>query len=242
MIGVTGGRRGGRLLWAFTWLALRRAGARAVRIAPDRPAPREPVQGLVIGGGDDIGLEMYDGMPSPAVPAKDPERDRLERALARDAMARGLPVLGVCRGAQMLNIACGGSLHTDIYEVYDKAPRLKTVLPRKCVEIEPDSALGRILGQSRTQVNALHHQSIDRLGSGLRVVARDRWGIVQAVEGPGCEPGGGGAAPFVIGVQWHPEFLVFDRRQLGLFRALVAAVRDRAAAAEPIVAAPAGAL
>lgn len=235
VIGVTGGRRGGRLLWGFARLALWRAGARPVPIRPGRPLPSLPLAGLVIGGGEDIGLELYDGSPVPAVPARDPERDRLEHELARQAMARGLPLLGVCRGAQMINIACGGSLHPDIREACRTAPRLRTVLPRKAVAVERRSLLRCILGTDSLRVNALHHQSVDRLGRGLSVVARDRWGIVQAVEGPGCAPGWHAAegppsgAPFVLGVQWHPELLPHDRRQLGLFRALVAAARRRGA-------------
>ncbi len=218
-IGVTGGRQGGRLLWMFTWLAVTLAGGRAVRLTPGSPLPPDGLAGLVIGGGDDIGVEMYAGLPHPAVAAADPARDVLERDLIRDAVARGLPVLGVCRGAQMLNIACGGTLHTDIHEVYARAPRLKTVLPLKWVAVVPDSRLGRILGRGWTRVNALHHQSIAGLGQGLRVVARDRWGIVQAVE---QDDAGWG---FLLGVQWHPEFLVLHRAQRALFRTLVSEAR-----------------
>ncbi|MFC3229239.1 gamma-glutamyl-gamma-aminobutyrate hydrolase family protein [Marinibaculum pumilum] len=216
-IGVTGGRNRGWLLWLFTWLSLLLAGGRAVRLTPGRPIPARPVDGLVIGGGDDIGVEMYGGLPRPAVAAADPARDILERDLIRTAVAQGIPVLGVCRGAQMLNVASGGSLHTDIYEVYGKVPRLKTVLPLKWVEIVPGSRLAGILRRRRSRVNALHHQSIAGLGKGLRVVARDRWGIVQAVEG---------SDGFAVGVQWHPEFLIFDRSQRALFRALVRAARQ----------------
>ncbi len=91
------------------------------------------------------------------------------------------------------------------------------MLPRKSVEITEGSRLASLLGQSQVRVNALHHQSVDRLGDGVRVSALDRWGIVQAIEVPQCR--------FLIGVQWHPEFLVFDRREQNLFRALVEAAR-----------------
>jgi len=86
------------------------------------------------------------------------------------------------------------------------------------VTIERDSRLFAIVGKTRDRVNALHHQSVDRPGDGLRVVARDDQGLVQALEAPG--------AGFVMGVQWHPEFLLLDRGQQRLFRALVRAARD----------------
>jgi putative glutamine amidotransferase len=117
----------------------------------------------------------------------------------------------------MINVALGGSLHTDIHEVYVKAPRMRTVLAKKVVDIEPGSRLDRIMRCNPCRVNALHHQSVDRLGEGLRIVARDEAGIVQAIETTGER--------FIVGVQWHPELLVTRRPQQRLFEALVEAAR-----------------
>jgi putative glutamine amidotransferase len=224
-IGVSTSRRGGWRSFLMLRLALARAGGRATRIVAGGPIP-DNLDGLLIGGGDDIGAEIYGGQVLPDVRI-DPERDKLELKLLETALPRGIPIMGICRGSQMINVALGGSLHTDIYEVFVTAPRMRTVLPRKTVFIEGDSRLHRITGCNPCRVNALHHQSVDRLGHGLRVVARDEAGIVQAIEATG--------ANFLIGVQWHPELLVWSAPQQRLFAALVAATRDQPAPVAPAV-------
>jgi len=217
LIGVTTSRRGGWRSYLMHRLALARVGARSVRLIPGEALPDEPLQGLVIGGGDDIGAEIYGGKVLPDVRI-DPERDKLELGLLKAALPAELPILGICRGSQMINVALGGTLHTDIYEVYVQAPKMRTVLPRKTVTVEADSRLHGILRCNPCQVNALHHQSVDRLGRGLRIAARDESGIVQAIEN--------GSGPFLLGVQWHPELLFWKKPQQRLFAALAAAARE----------------
>jgi putative glutamine amidotransferase len=213
LIGVSTSRRGGWRSFLMHRWGLWRTGARAVRLTAGDPIP-DKLDGLVIGGGDDIGAEIYGGQVMPDIRI-DPERDKLELKLLDSALPAGLPILGICRGSQMINVALGGTLHTDIHAVYIEAPRMRTVLPRKTVHIETDSRLHRITGCNPCRVNALHHQSVDRVGRGLRVVARDEVGIVQAIEGTGSS--------FLLGVQWHPELLVFSSPQQRLFAALTAA-------------------
>jgi putative glutamine amidotransferase len=220
LIGVTGSARGGLIMWWFNRLAVARSGGRAVRITPNRPFPIDQLDGLVIGGGDDIDAQLYGMVLEPSIRI-DARRDAMEQRALEHAIGRGLPVLGICRGSQMLNVFLGGSLHIEIQEVYPGVPRLRTVLPRKTVHIEPNSRLARIMGMTECRVNALHHQSVDRLGNGVRVVVRDDFGIVQGIEVPDH--------PCLMGVQWHPEFLVFDRHQQALFGTLVDAARLRRA-------------
>ena len=229
LIGVTTSRKGGWRSYLMHRLALARVGARAIRLIPGRPLPHEKLDGLVIGGGDDIGAEIYGGQVMPDVRI-DPDRDRLELDLLKVALPAGLPVLGICRGSQMINVALGGSLHTDIYQVYEQAPKMRTVLPKKRISIMPGTMLDRILCCNPCHVNALHHQSVDRLGAGLKIAAQDKAGIVQAIESE--------AAAFLLGVQWHPELLFWKAQQQRLFGAFTEAARESASAIEPAAAVP----
>ena len=216
---VTGSARRGYPMWIANWFSLYLAGARAVRVTPGslKVSRFKQYDGLLVGGGDDIGAQIYGGMPVPDVRV-DPERDRLELEALEHFLPTGKPVFGVCRGAQMLNVALGGSLHSDIYEVYEKAPRLRTVLPRKTVCLAADTTLLRICRKPELRVNSLHHQAVDRLGDDLRIAAKDTVGIVQAVE---CSA----TNYFRVGVQWHPEFLPYRPSQMRLFRSFVAEAR-----------------
>lgn len=223
VIGVTTSRDRGRLMWWFNRFALWRAGARGIRLMPHRRMDVHRLDGLVLGGGDDIGADLYGAELRPMVRI-DPDRDALEIKLLRFATAQKLPVLGICRGSQMINVSLGGTLHGDIHDAYENVPRMRTPLPRKTVRLVADSRLHGIIGKYHDRVNALHHQAVARLGSGLRVAARDEHGIVQAIESP--------SEPLLLGVQWHPEFMVLDPGQQRLYRALVASARKRKVAAE----------
>jgi putative glutamine amidotransferase len=224
LIGITTGRKGGRVLFAFLWLAVRRAGGRPLKLHAGKTLSPDVCDGFVIGGGDDISATLWGGEIDPEIKI-DPERDRLELDVLAAAERRQLPVLGVCRGAQMINIFYGGTLHGDIYEAYPDARKVRTVLPRKKVDIVRGSRLDRLVACTKCQVNALHHQSVKETGDGLAVVARDQADIVQAIEHPGPR--------FLVGVQWHPELLVFDKGQQRLFRGVSDAARDKGAVAPP---------
>ncbi len=216
VIAVTTSQRSGWRIFPLVWFNLWLAGAGAVRWGVGRPANLEEVDGLIIGGGDDVGPELYGGTIGLSAEL-DRDRDDLERGLATEALEQGVPVLGICRGAQMMNVAFGGSLDQNAWQTFGKAKKIKTILPKRDVDVLKDTHLARICGPERMRVNALHTQAVDSLGRGLRVAARDTWGMIQAIERP--------TDPFAVGVQWHPEHLFYARRQRLLFKALVAAAR-----------------
>lgn len=211
-VGVTGdGRRFAPSWWCLR-LALRLAGAQPQRISVRHsPADRE-LDALVISGGNDIGADLYGGEPAPRA-RTDPERDRLELRWIDMALENGLPLLGICRGAQLINVALGGSLHQDVRPMRRHTRNRPSLLPTKAVRVEPDSRLARVCGRDQLRVNSLHHQAVDRPGNGLRVVARDRDGLCQAIEGSRGQA--------VLGVQWHPEYLAYLPAQFALFRWLL---------------------
>lgn len=165
----------------------------------------ERLDGLFLPGGEDIDPAHYGAERHEMLGATDKERDRTELLLTRWAIEIGMPVLGVCRGAQMINVACGGTLYQDILsERPDLAkhdyfpPNFERYRISHRIDIAPDSLLARAMGAVH-EVNSMHHQGIDRVGFGLRVVAWAEDGLPEAIEAP--------ALPYVVGVQWHPEEL-----------------------------------
>lgn len=216
VIGVTTSQKSGWRIFPLVNLNLWLAGGRGQRWGVGRPADLDQVDGIIIGGGDDIAPEMYGGKIGISAHLNR-ARDALERQLAEEALTRNIPVLGICRGAQMLNVALGGTLDQDAWATFGKEDMIRTILPRRDVSVLGGTHLAEICTIDPMRVNALHTQAVDRLGRGLRVAARDHAGMVQAVERI--------EDPFALGVQWHPEHLFYAHRQRRIFRALVAAAR-----------------
>jgi len=214
LIGITGSRSRGRTMTFLNRLAVWRAGGRSVVMTRDERRSPEPLDGLVIGGGDDISAHLYGGEVTVDVRV-DPNRDKLEMETLELAEKHQIPVLGICRGAQILNVFYGGNLHGEIKEQFKDAKHIRTVLPKKCVNITADTQLQKLLNTEFCYVNSLHHQAINRLGDGFIEAANDVSGMIQAIENP--------SRRFLIGVQWHPEFLFWQPRQQRLFKALVQA-------------------
>lgn len=199
----------------------------------------DAVDGLVFAGGRDIEPGRYGEAPDPLLAATEPQRDRFELALMEQALARGLPVLGFCRGMQILNVALGGTMAQDhrLVEAWREHPAdrgwhawklmERSALdggevpphPRHPITIAAGSLLGEVLGTLEIEVDSFHHQSVAELGRCLRVTATAPDGVVEALEIVG--------AP-VLAVQWElQEEWRIDRRFLALFQWFVDAARAR---------------
>ncbi len=179
------------------------------------------VSGLLLTGGPDLDPSHYGAPPHIELGPTDPVVDMFEIALCRNADLRGLPMLGICRGAQVLNVAREGTLHQHVPDLTDGAVEHSQAETGNQttheVRVAPDSGLARTTGGGPVNVNSFHHQAIARPGRDLRPVAWAEDGLVEAIEG---DRGG-----LVLGIQWHAETLVDEADQLALFQHLVEAAR-----------------
>ncbi|WBQ12533.1 gamma-glutamyl-gamma-aminobutyrate hydrolase family protein [Hyphomonadaceae bacterium BL14] len=209
-------------VFTLIWAGVRLAGGRAVRVTP-RTADTRPdaFDGLILAGGLNIHPDVYGRDVSPGA-RYDRGRDGLELEWAQAFWALRRPVLAICRGMQLLNVARGGAV-SDILDkkVLNTLPStpLGYMLYRKKVDITPGTRLARLWGRTRARVNSLHRQAVADLGEGLRVSARGEHGEAQALEGP---PG-----VLRMAVQFHPEMMLYRRDMRDLFRTLVEAARHR---------------
>jgi putative glutamine amidotransferase len=215
--------------------AVRRSGGRAVMLPPggdddEARATAASLDGLVVTGGPDIDPVRYGAPRHPQTQAPTTLRDAWDLAVTGHALRLGVPLLAICRGMQVLNVCRGGTLHQHLPDVvghgrHDGPPN---GFGLHHVRISPDSALAGILPEDGfLDVPTHHHQAVDLLGDGLKAVAWEEDGTIEAVEaGPSnLSLEGWGASGFVLGVQWHPEQGTDPR----LFTALVSAAMDRAA-------------
>jgi putative glutamine amidotransferase len=198
--------------------AIEAAGGMPVVLAPDAPERAvglvERLDGLCLAGGPDLDPLHYGAAERHALLGPtDFLVDDTELALLRAADEHGLPILGICRGLQALNVARGGTL---VQHVDDHRQDHDADAPLHPVRVAPGSLLARVCGTAGAgalEVNSFHHQAAGRLGDGLRAVAWAPDGTVEAVEDPG--------RPLVLGVQWHAESMIGRPQQLALFHALV---------------------
>lgn len=190
----------------------------------------DTLDGLLLSGGGDIRPDRYgDQTVHPTTYGIHDLRDEFEFALLRGALTRDMPVLCICRGIQVLNVALGGSLIQDIADQHGVAvehrqeeANIPKSDPGHTVAVEPGSLLERVYGQETIAVNSFHHQALKRVSPELRVNATAPDGIIEAVERPG--------STFVLGVQWHPEMMFHAHHEHARpFQALVQAATERAA-------------
>jgi len=214
-IGITGNARRWSPSWWCSALAIRLAGATPERISVRHPPSGNTLDALITGGGDDISPEHYNG--DIVNPIKiDLERDQLEIEWIQKALERNIPLMGICRGAQLINVVLGGNLYQDIRSLRRHTYNRPSLLPTKQVRLLPDSKLANICNKVHLRVNSLHHQAIKTTGTDLQVVGWDLDDITQAVESKKNR---------IIGLQWHPEYLIYLPSQFALFRWLVNCTR-----------------
>jgi putative glutamine amidotransferase len=178
------------------------------------------LNGLLLAGGEDIDPQFYGDEPKEAIEKTDPDRDRVELLLARWAVDARMPILGICRGHQLLNVAMGGALYQDIHdemgveEVHDmrgKGEGFRQKRPHQVI-LDPESKIARELG-AVLWVNSLHHQAVARPGKRMKVVGTSPGGVIEAME---LED-----HPFAVTVQWHPEMLADDELMQRVFNLFI---------------------
>jgi putative glutamine amidotransferase len=200
-------------------LAVQRAGGLALILPPDDVAAESPdelldmIDGLILAGGSDVDPASYGAQPHPETRGSWPERDRFEIGLGTRALERDMPVLGICRGMEMLNVIQGGTLNQHLgLELHRHTPGAFT---DHGVRLDPDSLAERVVGDQRTEVKSAHHQGLDELGEGVVASGYADDGIVEAIELP--------SQRFAVGVLWHPE----EDEQSHVVGSLVNEARDR---------------
>ena len=205
--------------------AVRRAGGIPLLLPPAGNALEALplLDGLIITGGTDIDPAEYGGdQRNRHVLPVDAERDRFELALARRLLnERETPLLCICRGLQVLNVAAGGTLHEHIPDIRDEDIHRNDagLWAMQAVHVESDSLIAEVMGLTLLRASSGHHQAVKRVGAGLRVTAQASDGIIEALESPGHR--------WLIAVQWHPEVTApRDPSQQALFDALVAKARE----------------
>jgi putative glutamine amidotransferase len=205
-------------------LAVQREGALAIVLSPDEAAAGEPDQlldmldGLILAGGSDVDPATYGEQPHPETSGTNTERDGFEVALGRAALERDMPVLGICRGMQVLNVACGGTLEQHLPDVMTHRHTPGAFCDHEVV-LEPGSLAARAAGAERIAVKSHHHQGVGRVGDGLDVTGRTPGDdAIEAIEARDHD--------FALGVLWHPE----EDHGSTVVGSLVAEARERAVA------------
>ena len=199
-------------------VALTRAGARILEVRPENGRPEQildRIDALLLAGGGDVDPALFGGEPSEAQ-LVDRNRDEFELALIRGALQRDMPVLGICRGIQILNVFQGGSLRNLRNEAQVAATHGIDLdsMDAHSVEIVAGSKLGELLGAGPRRVNSFHGQAVGQVGQGLDVAAQAPDGVVEAIEMPDRR--------FVVGMQWHPEA---PPQQMAVFEAFLEAAK-----------------
>ena len=215
LVAVTGPSKKLKFGWWATRFVLWLLGLRAYYLCPGKEHIQPGTRGVIIGGGDDIEPEHY-GITGDAGTTYDRKRDALEMAIIKKALEKHIPLVGICRGAQLINVVLGGNLYQDLRPLRKLTPNRNSIFPIKYVDLDEKSQLAKIFSCTTFRINSLHNQAVNQVADELHAVGQDRDGFIQAIEGE----------PFIIGVQWHPEYMPYSALQRRLFSAFAQAVSD----------------
>ncbi len=206
--------------------AVQTAGGIPILLPPNQLDPAsvfDAVDGLIFSGGGDINPELYGGFVDRTVYSVNAERDNFELSLAKLALRAEIPVLGICRGMQVLNVASGGNLVVHVPDAYGDEVTHRQENPIRAIEhiikIDPDSRLAKIMGTTSTNVVSWHHQAVQTMIPGWQIVARAPDGLIEAIEYK--------YHPWMVAVQWHPEMSPKSLPDCGIFRAFVEAAASK---------------
>jgi putative glutamine amidotransferase len=181
------------------------------------PAFVDLIDGMLFSGGNDLDPALYGEHWHPKTSPIDPGRQEFELAMLAEVERRRTPILGICLGSQLMNVHRGGSLHQFLPDLAGADPiehrKVDPILKRHPVRLDPESAIGRVIGKTEVSVNTYHKQAVNRLGRGLRVIATAPDGVIEGFEDP--------SFPLYAAVQWHPERLADEPDHLAPFKLLV---------------------
>lgn len=209
IVGVTGPSK----KFSPSWISIKNIlifeGMSPVRISTHKREPHRDLDALILSGGDDIHPMSFSDLSADPKQQYDQKRDQLEIEYASVALNRNIPVLGICRGYQLLNLLGGGTLYKDISEISNIEVPKRTLFPCRSINIYPKSKLESLVGKRSMRVNSLHHQAIKNLSKNYRVSSKDSKGLIQSIEHKSAK---------VIGVQWHPEYLFYLSSNRSIFK------------------------
>ena len=219
IIGITKPDNEDLLAFSAIWLAVKLAGGSPLVLTASKSNYKNvKINGLLLGGGKDVFPGLYNQPPKKEY-MYDQARDEMEVFWAQRARDEGIPALGICRGAQLMNVVCGGNLHMNVADAYENAVYpdgvIRHAFYRKTIHVEPDSLLHKITKREQMKVNSIHKQAVAELGEDLRINARESNGVIQCISHK--------THPFFLGVQFHPEFLIYKDIFRDIFTALITA-------------------
>ena len=215
IVAISGSNRGNFTSFLLSKFLLSLYDIDSVFITPNRFKKDIKFDGLLLLGGADINPRLYNQKRDALLKKIDTKRDSMELYLLKKAYSNNIPIFGICRGMQFINIFFGGTLHKDLKPIYPK--HYNTNLVVKEVKIIPHTKLYNIIRAKKIKVNSLHHQGIKDLGKNLRISAYDINKIPYAIESQDEN--------FLLGVQWHPEYIPYAWHSRKLFKAFSQAIK-----------------